>query len=517
MSSTPQLTPTMDPTQALHKIGESGVLAVGSAEEISELSVILRDSKYQSDIGKVLPEICEVFELPPSTDNLIVVSYLRIIGNSVSDNEHNRAILLDVWLNQDSFRHYMSTLVKAKNSLALPFYSAVLFNWANGEDPEVKDELVQSQEFTQGLVLLFETLTDTDFVSIGTLLTMLQMWVIGRLKLDSRILAAVYQYLLNCTQKDSNVPGATELLLVMVNDEETGKMVEFDKLYKLVVDLSQDNPDDALLAPLDLRRALYTSLVCASEGINMSQLELVYQLKDLKFWDPQLSGIGPSCWIAVTSTLITNESDLVTVLTKYPHLIEESLFLLQTGQYTDQLQSGGHFLKLASNKKEYCAELAASPLLKQGLTNLLSFPYIPELRLLGAQILLNVVKHVSDKETDALLKTLGTQFYKNEADGTIKSVLQTALSYCSDMDRDILDHVIDGLAGPITPRTMRLTTVIGVHAAKLDEAQRKKVLAFLEKCTELDKSDQLNKGVVNNAAYICKVGNFGDDLLRKLI
>lgn len=64
---------------------------------------------------------------------------------------------------------------------------------------------------------------------------------------------------------------------------------------------------------------------------------------------------------------------------------------------------------------------------------------------------------------------------------------------------------------------MRITTVVGVHAAKLDEAQRKKVLAFLEKCTELDKSDQLNKGVVNNAAYICKVGDFGDDLLRKLI
>lgn len=183
----------------------------------------------------------------------------------------------------------------------------------------------------------------------------------------------------------------------------------------------------------------------------MNQLEFVYQLKDLKFWDPQLAGIGPSCWIAVTSTLITNESDLATVLTKYPHLIEESLFLLQTGQYTDQLQSGGHFLKLASNKKDYCVELAASPLLKQGLTNLLAFPYIPELRLLGAQILLNVVKHVSDKDTDALLKTLGAQFYKNEADAHIKSVLQTALSYCSDMDRDMLDHVIDGLAGPITP------------------------------------------------------------------
>lgn len=507
----------MDPIRALKEIGKNGILSVGSAEEISQLSVTLRDPKYKSEIGEVLPEICEVFDLPKETDNLIIVSYLRIIGNCVSDNEHNRAILLDAWLNQDSFRDYMSTLVKAKNSLALPFYSAVLFNWANGDDPSIKDELINSQKFTQGVVLLFETLTDTDFVSIGTLLTMLQMWAVSRLKLDTRILTAVYQYLLNCTQKDSNVPGSTELLLVMVNDEESGRIVDFEKLYKLVYELSQDNPDDALLAPLDLRRALYTALVCASDDITMKQLEFVYKLKDLKFWDPQLAGIGPSCWIAVTSTLVTNETDLGVVLTQYPHLIEESLFLLQTGQYTDQLQSGGHFLKLASNKKEYCAELSASPLLKQALTNLLSFPYIPELRLLGAQILLNIVKNVSDKDTDSLLKTLGTQFYKGEADTHIKSVLQTALSYCKDMDRDVLDHVIDGLSGPITPGTMRLTTVVGVHAATLDEAQRKKVLAFLEKCTDLDKSEQLNKGVVNNAAYICKVGEFGDDLLRKLI
>ncbi|KAG5367124.1 hypothetical protein CJU89_1575 [Yarrowia sp. B02] len=507
----------MDPSKALEKLASSGLLSVGSPNEISDLSVALRDKKYQPEIGKVLPELCEVFELGPETDNLVIVSYLRIIGNCVSDNEVNRAILLDVWLNQDSFRHYMSSLVKQKNSIALPFYSAVLFNWANGDDPDVKEELVHSQEFTQGLVLLFETLTDTDFVSIGTLLTMLQMWAIARLKLDHRILTAVYQYLLNCTVKDSNVPGATELLLVMVNDEETGKMVDFEKLYDLVHSLSQDNPDDALLAPLDLRRALYTSLVCASESITMKQLEFVYKLKELKFWDPQLAGIGPSCWIAVTSTLVTNETDLSTVLKKYPHLIEESLFLLQTGQYTDQLQSGGHFLKLASNKKEYCVELSTSPLLKQGLTNLLSFPYIPELRLLGAQILLNVVKHVSNKDTDALLKTLGAQFYKSEADTHIKNVLQTAISYCSDLDRDMLDHVIDGLAGPISPLTMRLTTVVGVHAAKLDESQRKKVKAFLERCVGLDKSEGLNKGVVNNAAYICKVGDFGDDLLRQLI
>lgn len=540
----------MDAKKALEKIGTAGILSVGSADDIEQLSVTLRDDKWQKDVGKVIPEICEIFNSDVnSIDATIVISYLRILGNCVSDNEPNRAALLAVWEQQKSFRTYLSVLVKAQKATIIPFFSAVLFNWANGDDDAVKTALITCPELVLGLEQLFQALSVHDFVSVGTLLTMLEGWVLTRHNLDIRVTMAIYRYLLSHQDDDSNVAASTEALLVMVNSEEAAREIDFSQLLKLVQNLSEANPDDLLMSPLDLRRALYTSLVCSSEEITLKDLDLVSELRHLKFWDAQLSGIGPSCWIAVTSTLIRNENDLGVVLSHSPALIQESLFLLQTAQYSDQLQSGGHFLKLATNKSSYCQELLSSPLLKEALTNLLSFPYIPELRLLGAQILLNVVKNVSAKantsgnskiteisetsqdsgtlqktdssqnslDTDKLLKTVGLQFYKSEQDGTIKSILQTALSYCKDMDRDILDHVIDGLAGPISPRTMRLTTVVGIHASKLDESQKKKVLQFLLNCAKLDKSEEVNKGVRNNAAYICKVGGFGDELLKELI